>query len=193
MPDVAIVLAASPRFEDAQHAFSGGGDGLGCQCQWWTLTRSEFDASTPEERTELLRDEVNSGTPPGLIAYVDGEPAAWVRVGPRTRQPRLSRTRNFAATTEPWDDPAVWAVTCFVVRKEHRGQGLNGRLLEAAVEFAREQGARVLEAYPIDAAHSSRSANDLYYGILSVFERAGFRETARPRPDRTIVTLDLTA
>ena len=64
--------------------------------------------------------------PPALIAYVDGEAAGWVRVGPRTAQMRIGRTRDIAANTpEPLDDPDVWAVSCFVVRREHRGQGLN--------------------------------------------------------------------
>ena len=61
------------------------------------------------------------------------------RSSPRTRE-------------EPWDDDSVWAVTCFVVRREHRGQGLNARLLEAAIDFARAHGARVIEAYPTEPA-----------------------------------------
>jgi GNAT superfamily N-acetyltransferase len=116
-----------------------------------------------------------------------------VRVGPRTAQPRLARTRNFASTSvEAWDDPDVWAVSCFVVRKEHRGAGLTQHLLGAAVDFARDHGARVLEAYPIDPqAGRKRSPNDLYHGVVSVFERAGFREVGRPRPDVAVVSLEL--
>ena len=93
---------------------------------------------------------------------------------------------------EPLDDPDVWAVSCFVVRREHRGQGLNARLLAAAVDFAREHGARVVEAYPVDTRRAARASNELYHGILSVFEDAGFREVARPKPDRAIVELELT-
>lgn len=141
----------------------------------------------------MLHAEVAEQPSPGLIAYVDGEPAGWVRVGPRTRQPRLQRTRAFAsATEEPWDDADVWAVSCFVVRREHRKAGLNGRLLEAAIVFARDHGARVVEAYPVDPSVSeAKKSNELYTGVLSTFEKAGFREVARPKPDRAIVTLAL--
>ena len=194
MADIVIAPATEDRFEDAEHALSGGGDGRSCQCQWWTLPNAQFQATTQEERAELLRTEMATPPPPALIAYVDGEAAGWVRVGPRNAQARLARTREFTIhSLEPFDDPSVWAVSCFVVRKEHRGTGLNDRLLAAAVEFAREHGARVVEGYPIDVSAGAKRSNDLFRGILAVFAKAGFREVARPRPDRAIVALDLTA
>lgn len=193
MPTITIEPATPDRFDDAEHALTGGGDGRSCQCQWWTLTNAQFQSSSQSERERMLRAEVDAGPPPGLIAYVDGEAAGWVRVGPRTAQPRLARTRNYAAASvEPWDDPEVWAVTCFVVRTEHRRTGLNARLLDAAIAFAREHGARTLEGYPLDSeVGRKKSSNELYHGILSVFESAGFREVGRPRPDLAVVALDL--
>lgn len=192
MAQITIEPATPARFDDAQHALTGGGDGRHCQCQWWTITNAQFNALSTDERRELLRDEIESGPPPALIAYVDGESAGWVRVGPRTAQVRLSRTKRFAASEEPWNDESVWAVTCFVVRKEHRGAGLNARLLDAAVAFARDCGARVVEAYPVEPALGrKKSSNDLYHGVVSTFLSAGFREVARPSPDRPIMALDL--
>jgi GNAT superfamily N-acetyltransferase len=195
MANITIEPATADRFDDAQHALTGGGDGRSCQCQWWTITNAEFQRTPIEQRQAMLHDEMQVAPPPALIAYVDGEAAGWVRVGPRTRQIRLGRTRNFTAhSEEPWDDDAVWAVSCFVVRKEFRRQGLNARLLEAAVDFARAGGARVIEAYPMDPdAGKKIPVNDLYHGVLSTFEQAGFREVARPKPYLAIVALDLAA
>jgi GNAT superfamily N-acetyltransferase len=195
MANITIEPATPDRFDDAQHALTGGGDGRSCQCQWWTITNAEFQRTPIEQRQAMLHDEMQVAPPPALIAYVDGEAAGWVRVGPRTRQIRLGRTRNFTAhSEEPWDDDAVWAVSCFVVRKEFRRQGLTARLLEAAVDFARAGGARVIEAYPMDPdAGKKIPVNDLYHGVLSTFEQAGFREIARPKPYLAIVALDLAA
>jgi GNAT superfamily N-acetyltransferase len=195
MANITIEPATADRFDDAQHALTGGGDGRSCQCQWWTITNAEFQRTPIEQRQAMLHDEMQVAPPPALIAYVDGEAAGWVRVGPRTRQIRLGRTRNFTAhSEEPWDDDAVWAVSCFVVRKEFRRQGLNARLLEAAIDFARAGGARVIEAYPMDPdAGKKIPVNDLYHGVLSTFEHAGFREIARPKPYLAIVALDLAA
>ena len=193
MPRITIEPATSDRFDDVEHTFDNGGDGRGCQCQWWTLTSSEFSNSSQEQRRDLLSQELAAGPPPGLIAYVDGVAAGWVRVGPRTRQVRLGRTRLISgATEEPLDDESVWAVSCFVIRREHRGAGLSGQLLDAAVAFAREGGARVIEGYPVDpGAGEKKSSNELFHGVISTFRDAGFREVARPKPDRPVVALQV--
>ena len=193
MANITIEPATADRFDDAQHALSGGGDGHGCQCQWWMFMNAEWQKTSQGQREGLLRDEIDAGPPPALIAYVDGEAAGWVRIGPRTKQVRIGRTRNFTdASQEPWDDASVWSVSCFVVRKDHRNQGLNAKLLDAAIDYARTSGARVIEAYPLDPdAGKKIPANTLFHGVLSTFEEAGFREVARPKPHLAIVSLDL--
>lgn len=188
---IEILPATGDRFDDAETALDSG-DGPGCQCQWWLLTNAHFQQSSRDELTERFRAEMHDERPPGLIAYVDGEPAGWVRVGPRTAQARLLRTRDVVtATAEPLDADDVWAVSCFVVRKAHRGQGLTRKLLDAAVASACDAGARVVEAYPLDPSVTIRSANQLYRGTVSVFADAGFDIVDRPKPDRALVALTL--
>lgn len=194
MPDVTTELATPDRWVDAQHALTGGGDGKTCQCGWWTLTNAEWSATTVDDRRDRLRDEVDTGPPPGIIAYVDGEAAGWVRVGPRTTQARIARTRNIvSATPEPLDDPSVWVVSCFVVRRERRGMGVTNALLDAAVSYARTSGARVVEAYPIDTEGKKHSSNELFLGTLPTFLAAGFTEVALRKPGRPIVALELSS
>ena len=87
---------------------------------------------------------------------------------------------------KPVDDTAVWSVVCSYVAKSYRGRGLQHRLLEAAIGFARDNGARMLEAYPVDKAE--RSLDDsMFYGSRSLYERAGFREVARRSPTRVVM------
>jgi GNAT superfamily N-acetyltransferase len=192
MPTITIAPATADRFDDAEHALTGGGDGRSCQCQWWMITNAEFQKLSTAEREAMLKRELDAGPPPALIAYVDGEAAGWVRVGPRIPQVRIARTRDIAAATaQPLDDPSVWSVSCFVVRKEHRGQGVTAALLDAAVAHAREGGARVLEGYPIDHTVGKHSPNEFFRGVLSVFLAAGFTEVARPKPDRALVQLEV--
>lgn len=191
MPAITVAPAAQDRFDDAQHALTGGGDGAACQCQWWLLTSKEFSATTRAERTEMLRIELGGAPVPALVAYVDGVAAGWVRVGPRANQPRLARTRVVAASPRPWTETDVWAVTCFVVRREYRRQGLAAALLAAAVDHARANGARIVEGYPIDTAVRAANVNSLYVGTLALFRAAGFREVARPKENRVVMELDL--
>jgi GNAT superfamily N-acetyltransferase len=56
----------------------------------------------------------------------------------------------------PWEgrnedkaDDTVWAVACLCARAGFRQQGVSRALASAAVAFARERGARAIEAYPI--------------------------------------------
>jgi hypothetical protein len=65
-----------------------------------------------EDRREQLRRELSTADPPpALLARVEGVAAGWVRV-------------VASGSPEPADDPAVWAITCLVVRREHRRQGV---------------------------------------------------------------------
>lgn len=188
---IEILPATGDRFDDAETALDSG-DGPECQCQWWLLPNGPWKEASVEHRTELFRAELDGPRPPGLIAYVDGEPAGWVRVGPRVAQPRLLRTRDVTSSTaEPLDADDVWAVSCFVVRTQHRGRGLAAKLLDAAISSAREAGARVVEGYPLDPKAAKRSSNQLFRGTVSVFEDAGFTVVDRPKPDRALVSLTL--
>jgi len=188
---IEILPATGDRFDDAEAALDSG-DGPACQCQWWLLTNAEFQKTSRDDLTTRFHAELHGDRSPGLIAYVDGEPAGWVRVGPRIDQARLLRTRDVTrATTEPLDADDVWSVSCFVVRTAHRGQGLMKKLLDAAVSTARDAGARVVEAYPLDPTVTKRSANQLYRGTVSMFEEAGFDVVDRPQPDRALVTMTL--
>ena len=125
-----------------------------------------------------------AGEEPGIIAYVGGEPAAWVSVAPRTEFDRLRRSRNFAAI----DDTPVWAVNCFVVAKPFRRHELMAVLARAAADFAFGKGAPGVEAYPIEPSGKS-GAGDLYMGTVGALTKAGFEEVARPLPRRPIMRL----
>ena len=124
MPTITIEPATSDRFDDVEHTFDNGGDGRIVPMPVVDAhERASSKRPRREQRKDLLRTEMAARPPPGLIAYVDGEAAGWVRVGPRTRQVRLGERAFTGATEEPLDDDTVWAVSCFVIRREHRGAG----------------------------------------------------------------------
>lgn len=91
---------------------------------------------------------------------------------------------------KPVDDRPAWSIVCFVVPSEHRGQGVARALLAGAIEYAREQGATLLEAYPVDRPDKS-SAEAMWFGAKSMYDKAGFREVARRKPQRPVVRLEL--
>lgn len=154
----------------------------GCWCMWWRVTSKEFDERHGAGLRRDLHRLVDAGPEPGLLAYVDGVPAGWVAVAPRDEYPRLDRSPKLRRL----DDRPVWSITCFTIDRRHRRRGMAAVLLDAAVDFARERGAEVVEGYPIDTAGGKRSSAELYTGTLAMFERAGFEEVAR-RGGRPIV------
>ncbi len=89
MSTITTALATTARWDDVQHALTGGGDGASCQCIWPVLPNKDWNQTTTPQRTEMFRAEIDEGPPPGLVAYVDGEAAGWIRIGPRTRQARI--------------------------------------------------------------------------------------------------------
>ncbi|MER7798643.1 GNAT family N-acetyltransferase [Microbacterium sp. NPDC096154] len=193
MVEITTRPATIAEWDDVQAALSGGGDGRSCQCVWPVLSSKDWNGTSFDERRDILHAEIQDGPPPGLVAYVDGDAAGWIRIGPRTALQRVLRSRVArSGSSEPLDDDAVWAVTCFSVRREHRRQGLNAVLLDAAITYARERGARVVEGYPIATDATKPSSNALFVGALSTFLDAGFREVARPTPTRVVVALPLT-
>jgi GNAT superfamily N-acetyltransferase len=125
-------------------------------------------------------------TPPGLLGYRDGKAVGWVSLGPRSAFARL----DHSPTMQRIDATPVWSIICFVVPSEYRKQGLAHELLAAAVEFARQRGATVLEAYPVDRAEAG-APNAPWFGSSSMFANAGFVEVARHRPARPVVRLKL--
>jgi GNAT superfamily N-acetyltransferase len=179
--------ATPDRWADVVTVFDGPGDPGRCWCQWF-FRGAQADHAHADANREALQRQVQQ-RPPGVLAYLDGAPSGWCAVAPRPGYTRLTRSQLLRGTPqEQLADDAVWAVTCFVVRRGARRQGLAGPLLEGAVQLARRGGATVVEGYPVDVARSRRrSAAELYHGPLQVFLRAGFTEVGRPSPDRPVV------
>jgi GNAT superfamily N-acetyltransferase len=190
---VDVAPATPARWADVEVVFGTRGDASRCWCQWFYADSQVAAGARAEANREALREQVRQGPPPGVLAYRGGEPVGWCAVSPRPTYTRLPRSEALRGTPEDeLADPAVWSVTCFVVRVGHRRGGVAAALLDGAVGLARESGARVVEAYPVDVAAKARTSSaELYHGPLSTFLAAGFREVARPRPTRPVVRLEL--
>jgi ribosomal protein S18 acetylase RimI-like enzyme len=181
------------RWADLEKVFGGGrGDCGRCWCMYWRLPRRDFEAALGNQARELFRARVEAGPPPGLLAYRGGEPVGWVQVGPRADVPQWNGARRLTAPLPdaPAGDPRAWGISCFVTRSGCRRQGIATALLAAAIAWAREGGARVLDACPVDT-DGQRPPTALYHGLASTFRAAGFREVARRRPDRPLLRLAL--
>ncbi len=170
-----------------------------CQCQRFKLARKESFGATPvEERAFRLRTQTNCGQPSaattsGLVAYRNEVPVGWCAVEPRTAYAGLLRVFR-----TPWDgrhedktDATIWAVTCVFARAGYRRQGISYALAVAAVAFARERGARALEAYPMLTQPGEQITwGEMLVGSRSIYAAAGMTEVSRPSPRRAVMRID---
>ncbi|WP_030487080.1 GNAT family N-acetyltransferase [Micromonospora chokoriensis] len=197
--DVRVVPANAVSGVDLQ-AVLGTSDPGRCQCQKFKIRGWMWTNSTQLERTAALIEQTGCGDPDarttsGLVAYVDDEPAGWAAVEPRTAYPKLRDLRvPWTGRAEDKDDDSVWAVTCLLVRKGFRGRGLTYQLVLGAVDFARERGARALEAYPmITQPGRVITWGELHVGARQTFADAGFREVSHPTLRRVVMRVDFRA
>jgi GNAT superfamily N-acetyltransferase len=196
---ISIVPANEASWADLQAIFGTRGEAAICQCQRYKLQpREAFKHYPPEIRAERLRQQTNCGkrkakTTTGLVAYRDGVPVGWCAIEPRRAYSGLLRVYRV-----PWEgrdedktDESIWAVTCFFTRAGYRRQGISRALARAAIDFARDRGARALEGYPMVTKRSQDIAwGELHVGSRSIFTAAGFEEINRPTPRRAVMRID---
>ena len=173
------------RWPDLDRLFSeSAGEELGnpsrCWCMEWRLaSHRAWREGAGEANRDGMRRWVEGGDVPGILAYVDGEPAGWCSVSPKPSLAGFRQLKDFPQS----ENPAVWSVICFYVPEKRRGQGLMGRLLGAAVEFAAANGAQVIEGYPF----VPEKADDGAGGTTVVFERAGFERVRELLPGQWLM------
>jgi len=155
--------------------FNAGGDPKWCWCQYWRKPGSNWSNTRAEENRADLRSLLDGDGPaPGLVALEDGRAVGWVGLGPREDFPRLVRSRTLPQL--PGD--GVWSVNCFVVARTERRSGVAGALLEAAIAYAKANGARTIEGYPVDTQGARIASATVYTGTAGMFTRAGFEVVA---------------
>ena len=159
-----------------------GSWGSTCWCMYPRLTDKQFrELPGPGplgQRRRKAMTELARGRAPGLLAYEGERPVGWVAVAPRSELSRVDRSR----ATPRVDDQDVWVIACVTVSKAHRGRGVAFGLVRAAVEFAAENGAQAVEAYP--RAGDARTGDDnAYFGTEPMFRRAGFQVIRDPLPN----------
>ncbi|MGI8998742.1 MAG: GNAT family N-acetyltransferase [Candidatus Limnocylindria bacterium] len=181
-PDLEFQPLTPERLPDLAALFGQGGDPKWCWFASFRVRGVDFRNSTATSNRAVLERAVDGleDRAPGLIAYRDGEAIGWVSLGPRDDYERLKHSKMLA----PIDDKPVWSIVCFVVGRKARGQGVAAALLGAAVDYAREHGATLLEGYPVETDGARIPSANAYMGTRRMFERAGFTVVERRQWNR---------
>lgn len=149
-----------------------------CFCRFYHTSCSfpewiKRDAAT--NRQESLA-EIDAGRMKGYLAYDGSRCVGWLNANRIDAFPRLS-----AIKTDLPEGQKIGITLCFVVDPTYRGQGIAGKLLDAAIHGFAEEGFDAVVALPFADATKER----MYRGRLSMYLTRGFV----PLQERESVTL----
>ena len=171
------------RWKDLEKLFGERGACGGCWCMWWRLKRSDFVRQKGDKNKAALKKIVKSGQIPGILAYAGEKPVAWCSVGPREMFPALERSRVLKRI----DDKQVWSIVCLFVDKEFRKRGVSVAILEAAIDYVKKKGGKIVEGYPVEPKKGKWPDAFVWTGVSSAYLKAGFKEVHRGSPTRPIM------
>ncbi|HOG78560.1 MAG TPA: GNAT family N-acetyltransferase [Anaerolineaceae bacterium] len=172
---VEVYPATAERWPDLEQILSQRRATSSCWCMFWRLRRTDFSKLTDDEKKAALKAHTADRLAPGVLAYVDGKVIGWCSVGPRENFVALENSRILKRV----DDTPVWSIVCFFVDTPFRKKGVMAELLRGAVRYAEQNGAQVIESYPLEMQSDKLAGQKLhgfsgYMGIASVFRAAGF-------------------
>lgn len=167
--DTVLVAPVTPdRLADLASLFEARGGPHYCWCSAYRDPPAR--TATKLEKKTALCDRITAYEPVGVLAYIDGKPVGWCSVSPRESYGRLVRSK--AMPTDAARSNVTWSMMCLFVPRQHRGQGLAGHLIDGAIKYAAEAGARVIEAFPFDTSGTTAT----HRGHSEMFRAAGFRQ-----------------
>lgn len=181
--DLEIVPVTSEYWNDLEILFNDSDVCASCWCMYWRLSQSIFQKQQGLKNKNALEILVENNTVPGLLAYIENKPIGWCSIGPRENYSRLERSRVLKRV----DNHPVWSIVCFFVVKTYRRHGITVQLLKASIEYAKLQGAKIIEGYPIDSKGKKESDAFVYTGLISAFTKVGFKEIIRRSEKRPVM------
>lgn len=179
VPEIRFRPVTEERLSDLAEFSQCHGKFRYCSCMRWRMTSSAYRRSSKQDRVDALEELVRACTPVGILAYSEEQPVAWCSIAPRETYQALERYRALPRI----DDSPVWSIVCLFVDRHFRRQGLTSMLLKAAVDYARDQNAPIVEGYPVAPDATSYT----YMGTPETFRRAGFVDVTPTGQDRLVM------
>lgn len=154
-------------FEDLLGERGGCG---GCWCMAHRLKTSVYNELKGEGNHRAQKELVWEGKKNGLLLFCEDQAIGWISIAPREEFYKIENSRIYKRN----DTQTIYSITCFFVRKDLRRKGISHQLIEAALDYSRCSGIKVVEAYPVIPYAAKMPDAFAWTGIYSVFQKAGF-------------------
>jgi GNAT superfamily N-acetyltransferase len=163
---------------DLESLFECKGGPHNCWCMVWRNMNEGTDRANKADKKASLKNYVTNNNPVGLLCYDNTEPIAWCSIAPRESYRELSGDSSLTN---------VWSLVCFFVKREYRQKGMTEALIQQAINYAKDNGAKYVEAYPVDP----ESPSYRFMGFKPVFDKLGFEFVHKAGQRRYVMTLFL--
>jgi GNAT superfamily N-acetyltransferase len=155
-----------------------------CWCMYYRRKKADFiEGKTDEGNKTAMKELVWSDQPTGLLAFYEEQPIAWCAFAPREDFLKLENSRVHKRI----DTNAAWSIPCTFIDKKFRRQGVSVALLKGVIAYAKQNGIKIIEAYPTIPTQEKLPDSFAWIGLLKSFERAGFVVVDRTSKSRPMV------
>ncbi len=147
------------------------------------LRRAERSrANYPDKKALVMKDRSH-----GILVYRDRQPVGWCQYGQAEELPRIDDDRNYRGLAPEKHTPPLWRITCFVVDKRYRRNGIGSLALEAALASIKKQGGGLVEGYPVADWQGASFGNVSTHGTVSMFRKQGFKQVKQFGPRNVLM------
>jgi hypothetical protein len=142
-----------------------------CWCTWFHPDCAER-GQTAEGNKVLKKRWVDEGIAHAALVYDGDRAVAWAEYGSPDELPNIHHRKEYLATAGRLPD---YRVTCILVERARRGEGLAAVALRGAVQLIAHAGGGLVEGYPHDTGGvRKKNSSFLYNGTRAMYEREGF-------------------
>jgi GNAT superfamily N-acetyltransferase len=142
-----------------------------CWCTHFHPDSAEKGQSADGNR-ELKRRLVADGIAHAALVFYGDRAVAWAEYGTPEELPSIQHRKEYLGTAERLPD---YRITCILVERGFRGQGLAAIALRGAVELIAQAAGGLVEGYPHDTRGvRKKNSSFLYNGTRTMYEREGF-------------------
>jgi GNAT superfamily N-acetyltransferase len=174
-----LVTRAQPQHGAALQAFFAA-NSHGCFCQYWHFAGDKNDwqlrCADAAENQRSMRAQAAANSPEmhGFVALSDNQVIGWLKLTEAQHLSKLYEQRLYRGLPcFEGDRQGVYTVGCVLVSEERRRSGVARSLLQHAVSWAREHGAKAIEAFPHRAALPHPAG--LWLGPYALYQQLGFQ------------------
>jgi len=163
---------------DLERLFESKGGPHHCWCMVWRNMNTGTDRTNKADKKASLKSYVDHEFPVGLLCYDNSEPIAWCSIAPRESYRNLSGDISISD---------VWSLVCFFIKREYRQKGLSEEFIRESIKYAKDNGAKYIEAYPVDIESTSYR----FMGFKPTFDKMGFDFRHKAGQRRYVMSLKL--